>query len=81
MLPLIAAAVAGVSWLAGVVGYIGALRNPSGRRTTSEMFFNGFQIYVAANFNETGLKWRSVYFAGVTGFVTSLAAICVTADP
>jgi hypothetical protein len=75
MLPLIVFAVAAASWFVSLVGVIGMLCNLSGRKTAMEVLSNGLQLYVAANFTETGLKWRRVYFAGVVGFAAPVVAL------
>ena len=79
MFPTIALASAVVSWFVAFVGYFGAIGNTTGRRPAIELLFNGFQLFVSENFTETGLKWRSVHFAGFVGFAASLAVAGMTA--
>jgi len=77
MLPAVALSCSIASWFVAFVGYFRALQNTSGRTPAVEMFLDGFQWCVGANFTDTGLRWRRAHFAGIVGFALSLAVLHV----
>jgi hypothetical protein len=68
------------SWVVALVGYIGCVKNLSGRKSASDIALNGFQLWVAANFTDVGLKWRRVHFVGLLAFVSLLIVLMSTSD-
>jgi hypothetical protein len=78
-LVIVAAAGAGLCWLAAVVSWLRMLGNTSGRMSVPSMLLHGMASFDPANFNERGQRLQRLFLRCFAGFFGMLLVLAATA--
>lgn len=79
LLVYVAAAGAGLCWLATFLCWLGMLRNLNGRRSVGYLLFHGLAAFDPENYTERGQLWQRRFVRCFVGFFVAILAVAAAA--